>query len=218
MTNGSEITKYYFAGSTRVAMRKYTVPQSTSVEYFLTDHLDSTSITLDSNGAKASEMRYKAWGEPRYTWTATQTTTPGYKLPIYTYTGQASYIMDDPTTGGVTEGFGLMFYNARVYDPSLGRFAQADSIVPAGVQGLDRYEYVNNNPLRYIDQDGHFPTVAFLVTIVISAVLTSCAIAPAEPPTSTPRQNEIQNLIDNQDGTWTLMALCLMRSRLTTGY
>ena len=48
-----------------------------------------------------------------------------------------------------------MFYNARWYDPTLGRFAQADSIVPGGVQGLDRYAYVNNNPLRYNDPTGH---------------------------------------------------------------
>jgi len=63
--------------------------------------------------------------------------------------------MDDPTTSGTTEGFGLMFYNARWYDPSLGRFAQADTIVPGGVQGLDRYAYANNSPLIYIDPSGH---------------------------------------------------------------
>jgi RHS repeat-associated protein len=63
--------------------------------------------------------------------------------------------MDDPTTAGVTEGFGLMFYNARWYDPALGRFAQADTIVPAGVQGLDRYAYVGNSPINYNDPSGH---------------------------------------------------------------
>lgn len=48
-----------------------------------------------------------------------------------------------------------MFYNARWYDPYLGRMAQADTIVPAGVQGLDRYAYSNNNPLNYTDPSGH---------------------------------------------------------------
>ncbi len=48
-----------------------------------------------------------------------------------------------------------MYYNARWYDPALGRFAQADTIVPAGVQGYDRYAYVNNNPVRYTDPSGH---------------------------------------------------------------
>jgi RHS repeat-associated protein len=57
--------------------------------------------------------------------------------------------MDDPTTTTTTEGFGLMFYNARWYDSSIGRFAQADSIVPGGIQGMDRYAYVGNNPLLY---------------------------------------------------------------------
>ncbi len=51
-----------------------------------------------------------------------------------------------------------MFYNARWYDSSLGRFAQADTIVPAGVQGYDRYAYVNNNPVRYTDPSGHCAT------------------------------------------------------------
>jgi len=35
---GSQITKYYFAGSQRIAIRKYAIPQSMKVEYLLTDH------------------------------------------------------------------------------------------------------------------------------------------------------------------------------------
>jgi hypothetical protein len=37
----------------------------------------------------------------------------------------------------------------------LGRFAQADSVVPDGVQGYDRYAYANNNPVLYNDPSGH---------------------------------------------------------------
>jgi RHS repeat-associated protein len=73
------------------------------------------------------------------------------------FTGQYSYVSDDATDLG-SSGFGLMFYNARWYDPSLGRMAQADTIVPGGVQGLDRYAYVNNSPLNYVDPSGHMPT------------------------------------------------------------
>jgi len=39
--------------------------------------------------------------------------------------------------------------------PSINNFAQADSLVPAGVQGLDRYAYVNNSPVVYVDPSGH---------------------------------------------------------------
>lgn len=84
-------------------------------------------------------------------------TTPNSTLPTrYTYTGQYSYINDEATDIG-NDGFGLMFYNARWYDPALGRFAQADTIIPQsqGVQAWDRYAYVSNNPVRYDDPTGH---------------------------------------------------------------
>lgn len=125
----------------------------TSIKYYPSDHLGSTNLVTDSSGDKLSELRYNPWGEVRSTWTKDQ--VPG--LPTdYTYTGQRSY-MDDPTTTGA-EGFGLMFYNARWYDSALGRFAQADTIVPTqsqGVQAWDRYAYVNNSPIKNTDPTGH---------------------------------------------------------------
>jgi len=50
-----------------------------------------------------------------------------------------------------------MFYNARWYDPALGRFAQADSIVPNpyNAQSYDRYAYALNSPIRYTDPTGN---------------------------------------------------------------
>ena len=51
-----------------------------------------------------------------------------------------------------------MYYRARHYDPSLGRFVQPDTIVPepGNPQALNRYSYVGNNPLRYTDPTGMF--------------------------------------------------------------
>jgi len=128
---------YYLAGASRIAMRKYAIPASISVEYMLSDHLGSTSLTTDSAGNVISELRYTAWGEVRYQAGTTSTS--------YTYTGQYSNTAD----------FGLMFYNAHWYDPALGRFAQADSMVLGGVQGYDRYAYSSNNPINNIDPSGH---------------------------------------------------------------
>ena len=50
-----------------------------------------------------------------------------------------------------------MFYRARFYAPSLGRFLSADTIVPqaGNPQSLNRYSYVHNNPVRYTDPSGH---------------------------------------------------------------
>jgi len=48
--------------------------------------------------------------------------------------------------------------NGRVYDATLGRFLSADPNVqaPANTQSLNRYTYVNNNPLSYTDPSGYF--------------------------------------------------------------
>ncbi len=132
-------------------MRKTVIPQSETLTYLLGDHLGSTSLAVDASDTDFSDLvetRYKPWGEVRFT-------TPGKTLPTrYTYTGQYSHVSDEATDLGGA-GFGLLFYNARWYDPALGRFAQADTIVPGGVQGLDRYAYVNNSPINDTDPTGH---------------------------------------------------------------
>ena len=52
----------------------------------------------------------------------------------------------------------LYYYGSRWYDPAVGRFIQADTIVPepANLGSLNRYSYVLNNPLRYTDPSGHW--------------------------------------------------------------
>jgi RHS repeat-associated protein len=101
----STMVKYYYAGAQRVAMR-----QGSTLYYLLPDHLGSTSLTSDANGAKLAELRYRTWGETRYNGGSTPTR--------YQYTGQYSYTAD----------FGLYFYNSRWYDPALGRFAQPEGL------------------------------------------------------------------------------------------
>jgi RHS repeat-associated protein len=63
----------------------------------------------------------------------------------YTFTGQEEY-----------DEVGLYNYGARLYDPALGRFINANTIVPDHIdpQSLNRYSYVRNNSLRYIDPTG----------------------------------------------------------------
>ena len=87
-------------------------------------------------GQSVAEIRYKPWGTTRYVSGTTPTS--------FQFTGQR-----------LESSIGLLYYGARYYDPSLGRFIQADTIVPGGVQGLDRYAYVGNNPLKYTDPSGH---------------------------------------------------------------
>ena len=58
--------------------------------------------------------------------------------------------------------------------PSLGRFAQADTIIPVqtqGVQAWDRYAYTNNNPLRYDDPTGHCIGLLNCVREIVNATM-----------------------------------------------
>jgi RHS repeat-associated protein len=143
---GSTVTKYYYAGGQRVAMRTDTIPQNSTLSYLLADHLNSTSLTLDASGNVLSELRYTAWGEVRY--------ASGNTPTDYTYTGQYANVDD----------FGLMFYNARWYDPYLNQFSQPDSIIPNpyNPQDWNRYAYARYNPLVYTDPTGHDPILGFI--------------------------------------------------------
>jgi hypothetical protein len=123
-TTTSEVSKYYFAGASRIAVRKYIVPQSSTLTYLVStgstqrlgDHLGGTSLVTDAVGSLLVGTRYKPCpyrvlreGEVRFT-------TENKTLPTrYTFTGQYSYVSDDATDLG-NAGFGLMFYNARWYD------------------------------------------------------------------------------------------------------
>ncbi len=49
-----------------------------------------------------------------------------------------------------------MYYGARYYDPALSRFITPDTMYDRGPQGLNRYSYALNNPIRYNDPSGHF--------------------------------------------------------------
>ena len=52
---------------------------------------------------------------------------------------------------------GLHFYNARWYDPAVGRFLAGDTIVPqpGNPAELNWYAYAANNPVNYNDPTGH---------------------------------------------------------------
>ncbi len=94
---------YYYAGSERIAMKKDGV-----VSYIYGDQLGSVSAVADGNGNLISKTLYHPWGTTRYA----QGTSP----TDYGYTGQ------------MKEG-DIYFYNARWYDPQLGRFMQTDALM-----------------------------------------------------------------------------------------
>ena len=153
-----EVTTYYYFGGMLSALRK-----GTSLQYIHQDHLTGTAVMSDSTGAQVgTTMKYYPFGATR----------------------SGSVPTDIKFTGQRLDGTGLYYFNARYYDPNIGRFISADpfvlllsdfnivsvplivSTIPQGVyptmsqlvtsdpQNLNRYTYVANNPLRYIDPNG----------------------------------------------------------------
>ncbi|MHB9033815.1 MAG: RHS repeat-associated core domain-containing protein [Anaerolineae bacterium] len=91
--------------------------------------------TCPNQTAAGGTQLYDPYGATRY----------GGAGVAYQYTGQRNESSLD-----------IYYYGARWYDPSIGRFMQADTIVPnpSNPQSLNRYSYVLNNPLKYTDPTG----------------------------------------------------------------
>ncbi|HNX01163.1 MAG TPA: RHS repeat-associated core domain-containing protein [Candidatus Cloacimonadota bacterium] len=124
-------TKYYSAGTSRIAYRI-----DGEIIWLLSDHLGSTVGTVNAGGALIGVLKYTAYGELR----------SGTSAIKYRYTGQRE-----------ESEIGLYYYVARFYDPNLGQFISADSLIPdpGSSQGFDRYAYVFYNPINYEDPSGH---------------------------------------------------------------
>ncbi len=126
-----------------------------NTRYFHKDHLGSTSAVTDGSGNIVETADYKPSGGSR--------DYSGSVTTQYKYTDQEF----DPESG-------LYNYNARLYDPAIGRFISADSIVqsPFGPQTLNRYSYVGNNPLNNID-----PTGESFLSGLVGAIFSSITAA-----------------------------------------
>jgi RHS repeat-associated protein len=129
------VTTYYYAGGQRIAER-----QGSTVYYFVSDHLDSTSLTTNASGSEVGRQRYYPFGTPR--------NQSGALYTDYRFTGQRS---EEANLGSLYD------YGARFYSPVFGRFVSPDSIVPrpGNPQSLNRYSYVRNNPLILVDPSGN---------------------------------------------------------------
>jgi RHS repeat-associated protein len=140
-SNPATTTLYIFGGNQRVAQ-----VVGGAVSYFYKDHLGSSSVITDSTGAVVETAIYEPFGTMR------AHTPPG--------TGTSNYKFTDQELDAEN---GLYNYDARLYDPVIGRFISADTVVPIynDPQSLNRYTYTRNNPLIYIDPAGHIPMEVF---------------------------------------------------------
>lgn len=130
------------------------------------DHLGSASVVTDEDGELARGVRYEPYGRIRDEW------GPEAATADYAVGGVDDLFNGKPRTRSALGMVGGPFeleaydYGARLYLPELGRWASADSITPDLVWEANPFAYVRNNPLKYVDPDGH---IAFLVPVFLWA-------------------------------------------------
>ncbi|GAB4215086.1 MAG: carbohydrate-binding domain-containing protein [Roseiflexaceae bacterium] len=190
-TAAGVVKRHYVLNERLVAVRERAAgATTTTVSYLHGDHLGSTSLATNGGAGVASRQEFDPWGKAKILRSAAPPYGSG-GLPI-SQTSRAY-------TGQIQDDTGLLFYNARFYDPGLARFVSADSVVPgdasgsmgktaytpltvdfhedefasglaaenrgertdvnafgpSNAQALNRYSYVQNNPLKYTDPSGH---------------------------------------------------------------
>ena len=120
------------------------------IRYLHYDALSSVDLITDGYGNIVERRSFNSWGKAR-------------KLLWQNANDPATLVQLSLTTKGFTghehlEEVGLIHMNGRVYDADIGRFISPDPIIqaPFMANSFNRYAYVMNNPLKYIDPTGYY--------------------------------------------------------------
>ncbi|GFO57427.1 hypothetical protein GMSM_44340 [Geomonas sp. Red276] len=123
-------TSYFLSGDERIAKK-----DQTGIYFYHPDHLGGVNAVTNSSGGVVATTSYLPFGEIRQG-----------GAEKYSYTGKEK----DKATD-------LYYFDARYNHPAFRHFTQADDADPDmdDPQDLNRYAYVGNNPMSYVDPEGH---------------------------------------------------------------
>ncbi|MDR1762998.1 MAG: hypothetical protein LBR64_03440 [Dysgonamonadaceae bacterium] len=109
--------------------------------FYVRNHLGSNAIVADINGNIVQQNHFYPFGQ-------TMAISTGQGAQPYKFTGKE---LD------LENGLNLYDFEARTYDPSVGRFTSVD-LAAEKYYSISPYAYCFNNPFRLIDPDGKKPT------------------------------------------------------------
>ena len=111
--------------------------------YYHNDHLGNPVAITNENGEVVWKANYEPFGEI-------------FNEEEIEIGNKFGY-----NTKELNKNTNLLYYGARYYDPGIGRFTTADTVKGSlsAPQSLNRYSYVLNNPLKYIDLKGNEPKI-----------------------------------------------------------
>jgi len=128
--NGATVEKRFYPQGVEVVAG----PDAGTYTY-RTDHLGSIREVVDDQGNLTARYDYSPWGEM-------ESVSGSFDLN-FGYTG---HFIHQPT--------GLYLAPFRAYDAELGRWLSRDPIGETGPDGLNVYQYVQNNPVNLVDNIG----------------------------------------------------------------
>jgi RHS repeat-associated protein len=150
---------YIYAGNEPVAVYSRTSTLINTWSYFLSDQESSVAAITSNTGAVDVNESFTAFGARRNptTWSGAPvsgdlTTIAGLSRQGYTF------------QTALGQSMGLNHMNGRVQDAITGRFLSADPHIPdpTNTQDYNRYSYVRNSPLSYVDPSGFWQ---FCITV-----------------------------------------------------
>jgi RHS repeat-associated protein len=147
--------KYYFANN-RLIARRFSSGAS-DLFWYHPEHLGSTNLMTDVSGQEVQGAYSEYYPYGNVLPTAANNTAgvySGQNTPDITSYNSGGFQF----TGQELDSTGLYYYKARYFDPLLGRFLEPDlSLRGVAPQDLNRYSYVLNNPIIYVDPTGAQP-------------------------------------------------------------
>jgi RHS repeat-associated protein len=148
------VTHKYVWGATGLA---YVAGSDGSLAVYHADGLGSVRALTDGSGVVTQVYRTDAYGVPPDT---SEPSNPPDQP--FRFAGEAKDY--------AAAGSGLVNLRARFYAPDLGRFLQRDPHAgsPADPQSLNRYSYVQNNPVNLTDPSGLAPAKSMNLTNCIT--------------------------------------------------
>lgn len=155
MTYGSTTMRFTYSADGSPLAINY----NGSTYYYVTNLQGDVVQILDSAGVQVVYYTYDAWGRLLST-DGTKKFSLGMDNPLR-YRG---YVYDRET--------GLYYLQSRYYNPTWGRFINADGLLGAGesIVGYNMFAYCDNNPVMGYDPLGCFDLGGFLTGVAIVAV------------------------------------------------
>jgi RHS repeat-associated protein len=155
-STGEPYVFYSFGG------RQIAWADNSAIKYLLADHLSSSHAEASQSASELGQRRMFPFGSDRAVSGASDISVEER------YTGQRR--LDAGNGNSKRE---LYYYGARWYLPGVGIFSQPDvlGVKQGNPQDLNRYAYVQNNPVRFIDPNGmqeELPTPQDLIDFTVA--------------------------------------------------